>query len=259
MNVDGRASASGVGPFGRRQDELVTGPRHGHVEQSSLLGERLLRRCGARPERLGQGEPAATIRMRKPAVDEPNDEDQPELQPLGAMHGQHRDRIAQRVGILALVTARVEQRVEMRREERDPVLPQQRSLPAEPFEEAREVAQRHLVTALRTSDEFFELAVALQVPEADIPGRRGVRCVDRVANLADQTLDASPRVRVETQNSGLLDELPEHRPQRSVAATRQFHDRREVLPAERIGFGGRNRVQVDRSVRVGQRPQQCQD
>ena len=139
------APRPGAAVVGRvRQDQLVAGTGHGHVEQPPLLGEECLGGLRLAPaEATGERERLASTREREPPGDQARQEHDRKLEPLRLVDREHGDGIRVRIELRGgRVVARLDERLEMACHEHRPVVRKQGRLRPDDLEEAGDVLER---------------------------------------------------------------------------------------------------------------------
>ena len=154
------------------QDQLVAGSCHPDVEEAAFLLEMSV----ALGQLLGdefrwQCQRFATRACGKPAIDEPDHEDNRELEALGLVDRENGNgvRIGVHLGCGGIV-AGVDQRLQVAGDEHDPVIRQQVRLGAHDFEEPGNVLERFLSCYRIRGGKPREQAAVAQEPVQDLAG-----------------------------------------------------------------------------------------
>ena len=205
---------------GVRQDELVACPGHRHVAQPPLLAERGLgrRRLAASETGRERQRFAATV-PREAAGDHPGQEDDRELEALGLVDGQDRDRVGVRIELRGRrVVAGLDERREMRRDEDRPVVAEQRRLRPDDLEEPGDVRELLLGGRRVRLDQPGEQAAGAQEPVEQLAGRTLVGLLGVAAQVGDELAAPSRATRARPAGCRAGGRVPRARPRSSDCA-----------------------------------------
>ena len=213
------APGPGAAVVGRvREDQLVAGPGHRHVAQAALLSERQFRRRRQPPAETGrQGQGLAPPARREASRDEPGQEDHRELEPLGLVDRQDGHRIGVRIELgRRRVVARVDERLEVGRDEDRPVVDEQAPTVPRTISKNRAMfAERLLGGDGVGGRQSRQQAARPEEPVQQLPGRPLVRDLAVPTQVREQLGDRRARLRADPQDARLAVQLLEDRRGRS--------------------------------------------
>ena len=242
------------------EDQFVARSGHADVEEPPLLLDvRVAFRQRLVHELLRKGQRIAPRPGREPAVDEPGHEHDRELQALGLVHGEDRHGVGVRVHLrCGGIIAGVDQRLEMRRHENDPVVGQQVRLGPDDVEEAGDVLERLLGgNRVRRGQPRQQAALAQELVQ-HLAGRPFVGEIREAPDVGYQPLQRGPRLGRQPQQAGLARQLLEDLPQRSVATACAVDDGREVRPAHAVDIRRSQGIDVHAGGEIRDGPQKRQ-
>ena len=154
------------------------------------------------------------------------------------------------------IVAGFDQGGQVARDEDGAVVGQQRRLGPHDLEEPGDVLERLLGGRLVRLDQPGQQAAAPEEAVEQLPGRALVGHLGVAAQVRHQPVRRVARLRAQPQDPGLALQLVEDRPDGAVAAAGHVDDGGQVLAAERVGVGRRERVQVHAGLEVRHHPQE---
>ena len=179
---------------GPGQIQLLAGPGHGHIEEAALLldvvpfaGQALFE------EAVRDRDPLPLLAAGETVLDQADQEDRPELEPLGLVDRQDVDRVLVEVRLgSGRVIADLEEQVQISRERPDGIVLDQVREALDLVEEQSEVLDARLGLERQRLDEGFEIAGPLQERIDDRPGVLGRREVGEEQEIVEDPLDGLP-------------------------------------------------------------------
>jgi hypothetical protein len=171
--------------------------------------------------------------------------------------GQHRHGVRVRVQVgCRRIVARVDERLQVPGHEHGAVIAEQRGLGPDDVEEAGDIGQARLRTGRLSGSQPGQHAAAAQERVQDLTGRALVGQLEIATHVGDERSDLGPARRAQADEPGLLDQLLQHGPYRSIASPGGVHDGAQVLAIHADQVRAAQRVDVDAGVRISHHPQE---
>ena len=173
------------------------------------------------------------------------------------MHRQHGHGVGVRIEIgRRRIVAGVDQRLQVAGHERRTVVGEERRLRADDVEESRDVAEALLGGRGRRGGQPRQDPA---VPQEGVQHLAGGSIVGRrhvPMEVGHEAVHAGSGRRGEPEDARLPLQLVHGGEHGSVLASGEVHDRRQVVAAEGVHLRGREGVDIDARVRIGDRPQE---